>query len=131
MKNISRFIPACAALTAAVLCLSWLAAQQAWSVVKVGQSIAMMRTVTPNGDNRNDTFKFRCYNPRQLAVTGKIFNMKGSEVAVMKLIDTPLNTYYYLLEWDPNSGGKAPGGLYLYQIIVEDQVYKGAVAVIR
>ena len=131
MKNIPRLIPACAALTAAVFCLFWLAENRAWAIVKVGQSIAMTRTVTPNGDGRNDTFKFRCYNPRQAAVTGKIFNMKGGEVAVMKLIDTSVSTYFYLLEWDPNSGGRAPGGLYLYQVIVEDQVYKGAVAVIR
>lgn len=130
MKNISRFISASAALAAAVLCLSWLA-RPAMAVVKVGQSIALTRTVTPNGDNRNDTFKFRCYNPRQVAVTGRIYDMRGSELAVMKLIDTPVNSYYYLLEWDPNSGGAAPGGLYLYQVIVEDQIYSGAVAVIR
>ena len=131
MKNTPRIFPASAALIAAVLCLSWLAADQAWAILKAGQSFAMTRTVTPNGDNRNDTFKFRCYNPRQAAVTGKIFNMKGGEVAVMKLIDTPTSNYYYLLEWNPNSGGVAPGGLYLYQVIVEDQVYKGVVAVIR
>ena len=131
MKNISRLIPAGAVLISVVFCLSWLAENRAWAVVKVGRSSAMTRTVTPNGDNRNDTFKFRCYNPRQFAVTGRIYNMKGGEMAVMKLIDTPVNTYYYLLEWDPNSGGGAAGGLYLYQVIVEDQVYTGAVAVIR
>jgi len=131
MKHISRHIPASAALVAAVLCLSWLAAGQARAVVKVGQSIAMGRTVTPNGDKKNDTFKFRCYNPRQAAVTGRIYNMRGGEVALMKLIDASTSSYYYLLEWDPNSGGNAPGGLYLYQVVVEDQVYKGTVAVIR
>lgn len=130
MKNFSRLMPVSAALLAAVLCLSW-PARPAMAIVKVGQSIAMTRTVTPNGDKRNDTFRFRCYNPRQAAVTGRIYDMKGAAVADMKLIDTPTSSYYYLLEWDPNSGGVAPGGLYLYQIIMEDQVYKGAVAVIR
>ena len=38
---------------------------------------------------------------------------------------------YYDLEWDPNASGHSPGGIYVYQIAVEQKVYKGTVTVIR
>lgn len=128
MKNILRRI---AALSSAFLCLSWAGAQRAFSEVRIGESIAQTRLVTPNGDNKNDTFIFKFYNPRQLTVTGRIFNIKGVQIASMKLLTPLMTDSFYSLEWDPNSGGRAPGGVYLYQIIAEGKVYKGAVAVIR
>lgn len=128
MKNILRHV---AALSSAFLCLSAPAAQRAFSEVRIGESIALTRLVTPNGDKKNDTFIFKFYNPRQAAVTGRIFNIKGVQIASMKLIDTSVMNSFYSLEWDPNSGGKAPGGVYLYQVISEDKVYKGALTVIR
>ena len=131
MRIILRHIPASFALASAVFCLSWLTADKVCAVVRQGQSVALSRTVTPNGDNRNDTFIFKCYNPKQAAVTGRIYDLKGAEVAVMKLIIASTSNYYYVLEWNPNSGGNAPGGVYLYQVVMEDQVFNGAVAVIR
>ena len=105
----------------------------------LGHSIPLNKLVTPNGDKRNDTFIFRCYNPKDSAVEGKIFNMAGVEVAAMRLkqrstgIPAAQYTYgeYYDMEWDPNAGGHKPGGIYLYQVRVETAVYKGTVAVIR
>ncbi|MBI4656965.1 MAG: gliding motility-associated C-terminal domain-containing protein [Elusimicrobia bacterium] len=95
-------------------------------------SLAVTRLVTPNNDKKNDTFIFRCYNPKEAQVNGKIYDLKGTEIAAMRLKPLDYATYYYDLEWDPNSGPeKAPGGIYVYQVTVEDRIYKGAVVVIR
>lgn len=107
----------------------------------LGQSVAVNRLITPNGDNRNDTFVFRCYNPSDLAVEGKIYSMAGSEIASMRLkqrsdglspaVTASATGIYYDLEWDPNAGAKKPGGIYLYQVRAGNSVYKGTIAVIR
>ncbi len=97
----------------------------------LGQSIAMNRLVTPNGDGRNDTFIFRCYNPRDAAVDARIYDLSGREIAAMKLKSAGTSDYFYNYEWDPNSGGRKEGGVYVYQVAVETKVYKGTVIVIR
>jgi hypothetical protein len=105
----------------------------------LGRSIAMNKLVTPNGDHKNDSFIFRCYNPGDDAIDAKIYDLSGREVAVMTLkqrsrfIPAQQNTYgeYYDLEWNPNSGGNKPGGVYIYQVRLGNSVYKGTVTVIR
>lgn len=97
----------------------------------LGRSIAMNKLVTPNGDRRNDTFIFRCYNPRDAAVEAKIFNLSGIEVATMNLLPGNHSDFFYTFSWDPNSGGRKPGGVYLYQVRVETSVLKGTITVIR
>jgi len=106
----------------------------------LGRSIAMNKLVTPNGDGKNDTFIFRCYNPRDAAIDAKIFDLAGRQVAAMRLkqrssgipaaIDNATGEYYDL-EWNPNTGGRKPGGVYLYQVRIETSVIKGTVTVIR
>lgn len=106
----------------------------------LGQSIALNRMVTPNGDGKNDTFVFRCHNPRDSGVEAKIFDLAGREVALMRLkqrsngvppVVDNTSGIYYDLEWDPNSGGKKGGGVYVYQVRLETKVYKGTIVVIR
>lgn len=105
----------------------------------LGQSIALNKLVTPNGDKKNDTFIFRCHNPRDSDVEGKIYDLSGREVAVMRLkqrselIPFPAVStgIYYDLEWNPNSGGRSPGGVYVYQVRLETKVFKGTLVVIR
>lgn len=106
----------------------------------LGRSIALNKLVTPNGDKLNDSFIFRCYNPRDAAIEAKIYDLSGREVAAMRLKQRSQGIYpvipstsgeYYDLEWDPNAGGHKPGGVYIYQIRLETTVYKGTVVVIR
>jgi hypothetical protein len=107
----------------------------------LGRSVAMSKLVTPNGDNRNDTFIFRCYNPRDAAVEAKIYDLAGREIALMRLrhrstdavppvVDNASGVYYDF-EWNPNSGGHYPGGVYIYQVRMENRVYKGTLTIIR
>ncbi len=107
----------------------------------LGPSIAVNKFITPNGDNRNDTFIFRCYNPRDYAVEGRVYDLSGREVGAMRLkqrsegtgasITPAVAGIYYDLEWDPNSGGHKPGGVYIYQVRMETRVFKGTIVVIR
>lgn len=109
------------------------------SASSLGQSAALNRLVTPNGDGRNDTFIFRCHNPRDAGLEAKIFDLSGREVALMRLKQRSTGTppsvsasgEYYDLEWNPNSDGKKAGGVYIYQVSVETKVYKGTLVVIR
>ena len=97
----------------------------------LGRSLAMNRLVTPNGDGRNDTFIFRCYNPRDSAIEAKVYDLSGREIATMRLKSTGTTDFFYNYEWDPNSNGRKEGGVYVYQISLETKVYKGTVIVIR
>lgn len=110
------------------------------SASALGRSVALNRFVTPNGDGKNDTFIFRCHNPRDAQVEARIYDMGGQEVASMRLKQrsngTPpavdnVSGEYYDLEWDPNYGSRYRGGVYLYQVLVEEKVYKGTIVVIR
>jgi hypothetical protein len=97
----------------------------------LGQSLAMNRLVTPNGDGLNDTFIFRCHNPRDSGIDAKIFDLSGREIAVMRIKRIGTSDFYYDYEWNPNNSGKAEGGVYVYQVRVETKVYKGTVIVVR
>lgn len=109
------------------------------SASALGRSVALNRLVTPNNDQRNDFFIFRCYNPRDSAVDAKIYDLSGREVAQMSLRQRSTGTppaesssgEFYDLEWDPNKGEKVPGGVYVYQVRMEEKVYKGTVVIIR
>jgi hypothetical protein len=124
-------------LAAAALLLAPAASIHATS--GLGRSIAMNRLVTPNGDHKNDAFIFRCYNPSDAAIDAKIYDLAGRQVATMRLkqqsrgVPALADPYgeYYDLEWNPNSGSRKPGGVYLYQVRVGTTVYKGTVTVIR
>ncbi|MBI4803140.1 MAG: hypothetical protein HY796_11515 [Elusimicrobia bacterium] len=97
-----------------------------------GNSAALLMTVTPNRDGKNDTFIFRCYNPWDFRITATIYGLRGERLASMRIKSDKSITYPYdYLEWDPDSGARAPGGLYLYEVIVNNKAYKGTVAVIR
>ncbi|MFH1723900.1 MAG: gliding motility-associated C-terminal domain-containing protein, partial [Elusimicrobiota bacterium] len=85
------------------------------------------RLITPNGDGLNDSVVFTFDNPRDSAVSGKIFDLKGARVADM--FPGPVADS---LEWDARGGGQVvPGGVYIYQIEAEDSVSNGTVVVIR
>lgn len=103
----------------------------AFCAAALGQSVALNKLVTPNGDGRNDTFIFRCHNPRDSAVEAKIFDISGREIAVMRIKSIGTTDYFYNYEWDPNTGGRKEGGIYVYQIRMETNVYKGTIIVIR
>ncbi|HBE88645.1 MAG TPA: hypothetical protein DDW67_05835 [Elusimicrobia bacterium] len=101
------------------------------AAVNVGTSRALNRLVTPDGNHRNDTFVFQCYNPSELLVRGEIFDLKGRKVADMTLKNISLTDSYYSMEWNPNLGMRAAGGVYIYQVTVGESVLKGTVVVIR
>lgn len=102
------------------------------AAVAVGSSRALNRLVTPGlVDGHNDTFVFQCHNPSELLVKGEIFDLRGRKVADMTLHSISLTDSYYNMEWDPNSGMRAPGGVYIYQIRFGETLLKGTVVVIR
>ena len=85
------------------------------------------RLITPNGDGKNDTMVFVFDNPEAKEVKGKIFDLRGALVGVMKA--GPIGNS---LLWDAKAGGQTvPGGVYIYQIESDGKVYNGTVAVIR
>jgi hypothetical protein len=100
--------------------------------INVEGSKAMTKFVTPNNDHKNDTFVFRAYNPMDLAVRGKIYSLKNRLVASMQDAYIDDSDNYSNLEWNPNSGSeRAQGGVYIYQIVMGEKVYKGTVIVIK
>lgn len=126
--------------SAAALAALLLAAPAFCGASALGQSMAMNRLVTPNGDGKNDYFIFRCYNPGDDAVEGKVFDLAGREVAKMTLkrryhaatdSEDNVSGEYYDMQWDPNAGARQPGGVYIYQVTVRGKVYKGTVVIIR
>ncbi len=100
--------------------------------IDIEGSKAITKFVTPNNDNKNDTFVFQAYNPMDLAVRGKIYSLKSRLVAKMHDAYIDDSDNYSNLEWNPNSGSeRVKGGVYIYQIIIGIKVYKGTVVVIR
>ena len=132
-KNLTLYLLAALALSpAAAFC----------AASALGQSIALNKLVTPNGDGKNDTFIFRCHNPRDSDVEGRVYDLSGREVASMRLKQRSSGTgasvtvdnnsgIFYDLEWNPNSGGRNPGGVYVYQVRLETKIFKGTLVVIR
>lgn len=93
------------------------------------------RFLTPNGDRRNDSAVFKIENPSALDVSGKIFTVGGAFVSDMRLFSAPpacLATLKDCLEWDGRSNGQVvPGGVYIYQVEGEGNVFNGTVIVIK
>ncbi|MBI4051470.1 MAG: gliding motility-associated C-terminal domain-containing protein [Elusimicrobia bacterium] len=71
------------------------------------------RTLTPNGDGKNDQVVFVFDNPSFSDVKGKIFDLSGAYVADMQpgpMVDDSLL-------WDGKAGGRVvASGVYIYQI---------------
>ncbi|MFH2202577.1 MAG: gliding motility-associated C-terminal domain-containing protein, partial [Elusimicrobiota bacterium] len=88
------------------------------------------RFITPNGDGRNDYVVFTFDNPKDSAVIGRIYDVKGALVADMAIhpgLDQRFNRV-----WDGKSGGRAvPPGIYIYQFEVEGKTINGTVVVVR
>jgi gliding motility-associated-like protein len=86
------------------------------------------RFITPNGDSKNDNVVFTFDNPRDSAVVGKIFDMRG-HVVVSNLPAGPVSNS---LMWDGTANGRpVPGGVYIYQIQSEGQTYNGTLVIIK
>ena len=87
------------------------------------------RFITPNGDQKNDTFYFYFANNGYIDVTGKIYDSQGRFVANM----TPDQNTSTYLSWDGKSsnGQVVSGGAYIYDIEAEGFSYRGLVVVIR
>ena len=86
------------------------------------------KVITPNGDGLNDYVVFTLDNPRDSAVTGKIYDLSGALVAEMRAGTQIADT----LVWDGKAGGRAvPRGVYVYQIRAEGKTSNGTIVVIR
>jgi gliding motility-associated-like protein len=84
------------------------------------------RRITPNGDGLNDRIQFRFDNPADAQVSGRIFDLKGAYVAGMT------QTGQFTIEWDGKAGGQpVSGGVYIYQLECEGDVFTGTLAVVR
>lgn len=85
------------------------------------------RLITPNGDGKNDTMVFIFDNPQGKPVKGRIYDLRGALVASMGA--GPVDNS---LAWDAKSGGQVvPGGVYIYQIEADGNVFNGTVVVVR
>lgn len=85
------------------------------------------RLITPNGDGKNDTMVYIFDNPQSAAVSGKIYDLRGALVATMKP-GPVLNS----LVWDGKAGGQVvSGGVYIYQLEADGNVYNGTIVVVR
>ncbi len=86
------------------------------------------RFLTPNGDGKNDNVVFTYDNPRDSAVVGRIFDLRGR----MVVSSLPAGPVSNSLMWDGTAGGRpVPGGVYVYQIQAEGQTFSGTVVVIK
>ncbi len=83
------------------------------------------RMVTPNGDGKNDSVVFRFDNPRDSEVSIRILDLRGKQVAT---VTTPGDTAFSRM-WTP--GPALPGGVYIYQIESEGQVFSGTIVLIK
>ena len=102
-------------------------AAQAFSDFRI-LAVTPGRIFTPNGDGRNDSVTIRFQNPNGVSgVRGRIFDLRGSSVAEMKL--TSADT----LLWDgkDTDGNPVPKGIYIYQIEADGKILNGTVVVAR
>ncbi|MBI2070238.1 MAG: gliding motility-associated C-terminal domain-containing protein [Elusimicrobia bacterium] len=86
------------------------------------------KIITPNNDGLNDVVIFRYSNPKDVRVTGKIFDLTGGYVA--DLIQGPTADSK---KWDgrDSRGQAVPGGVYVFQLEAEGQIFNGTIVVAR
>jgi hypothetical protein len=111
---------------------------------------ALVRVLTPNGDGRNDRAILCFENPKDSAVSGTVFDVRGQEVGGMVHIQDPgaadatVNNcrgqfppsgalaQAEALTWDGLSAGRrVTAGVYIYQIKSEDATVTGTIVVVR
>lgn len=85
---------------------------------------------SPNGDGINDLIYFVIQNPRLSEVTGRIIDMGGAEVGVLRPAGAGAPTSDTLM-WDgrDSSGQIVPPGVYIYQIKGEGKTITGTMVV--
>ncbi len=91
------------------------------------------KVITPNGDHLNDEAFFIYQNPRDSAITGKVYDMTGGQVADMvSCPSVPPQPGMGCLQWDGKAGGRVvKGGVYVYAIKGEGKTFSGTIVVIR
>ncbi|OGS17522.1 MAG: hypothetical protein A3J83_06920 [Elusimicrobia bacterium RIFOXYA2_FULL_40_6] len=83
---------------------------------------------TPNSDGINDEIQFYYENPKDLPVTGKIFNAYGAFVS-----DLIPGDFSSTLKWNgKNSDNRLVSkGIYFYQIECDGKILNGTIMVSR
>ena len=113
---------------------------------------ALVRVITPNGDGKNDVAILCVENPKDSAVSGRIFDLRGHVVGDMALFNLgapvpnsfqgncaaqfpaqSLPAKIQALAWDAraSNGAVTVGGVYVYRIESEDAAVTGTVVVVR
>jgi hypothetical protein len=87
---------------------------------------------SPNGDGINDVVYLVIENPKQSDVSGKIIDMGGAEVGILRPAGTGAPTADTLM-WDGRdpSGNLVPPGVYIYQIRGEGKTITGTMVIAR
>ncbi|MBK8575544.1 MAG: gliding motility-associated C-terminal domain-containing protein [Elusimicrobia bacterium] len=87
---------------------------------------------SPNGDGINDLIYFVIQNPKQSSVSGRIIDMGGAEVGVLRPAGSGAPTED-TLTWDgrDSSGQSVPPGVYIYQIKGEGKTITGTMVIAR
>lgn len=87
---------------------------------------------SPNGDGINDLIYFVIQNPKQSSVSGKIIDMGGAEVGVLRPAGAGAPTADTLM-WDGrnSSGHIVPPGVYIYEIKGEGKTITGTMVIAR
>lgn len=111
-----------------------IAAPSGYGLAKSAPGITLLenyrRVVTPNNDGFNDQAFFFIDNPADLALAGKISDLRGRSVSEMRRV---LSANGDALIWDgrDSSGNPVPQGIYLYKIRAGGNVITGTVLVAR
>lgn len=89
------------------------------------------RFLTPNGDGRNDSVVLSFQNPADVAVAGRIYDLRGAFVA--ELATDPALDARFNRVWNGKSvnGQVVATGLYVYQLEAGEKAYAGVLVVIR
>lgn len=88
------------------------------------------RVLTPNGDGLNDYAVFVFSNPRDAAVSGRIYDLRGALVA--ELAAHPALDPRTARVWDGRRAGQpVPPGVYVWRLEAEERAYAGTLVVLR
>ena len=98
----------------------------------------LARVITPNGDGKNDVAFFCFDNFSDSGVSGKIYSLLGSEVAVTTQKTSSAGTACQtgtlpqMVKWDGTANGsRVRSGIYVYRIEAEGRVFAGTLLVVR